>query len=62
MPEIRSPHPLKLKAVLVSDDDGKTWKVVSQFYVCWQPEGTFSGRNYTGWIFKAQEPPCAPKN
>jgi len=48
--------PLKMKAILISDDDGHTWKVVSQFYAAWQPEGEFSGRDYRNWILKAEAP------
>jgi len=29
----RGRHPLKLKAILVSEDGGKTWLLVRQYYV-----------------------------
>lgn len=48
--------PLKMKAILISDDNGFTWKIVSTFYCCWQPEGDFSGRDYRNWILKAVPP------
>ena len=54
--------PLKMKAILISDDDGHTWKIVSQFYAAWQPEGDFSGRDYKNWILKAEAPRAGGSN
>jgi len=40
--------PLKLKAILLSNDGGRTFICVRQYYACWQPEGQYSGLFFQG--------------
>jgi hypothetical protein len=46
---------LKLKAVLISNNGGKTWLVVHQYYLCTPQDRVLLDRTLEGRIFEMAE-------
>jgi|GEM_PF-3860789 hypothetical protein len=57
--------PLKLKAILLSNDGGRSWLCTRQYYICEQPAGTFAPLFYQGRRFRlveeTEEASCPPQ-
>ena len=54
--------PLKLKAVLISDDGGQTWIVMKQYYLVDLRSDSFISTFLQGRKFRLEDQTCPPKN